>query len=115
MKTKVKKNTKNKISRKKNIKSHIRREIKVQKSEVKEYEKIVEFSYNEKQDCFVIRFLDGSLYVLKTENLPQKIKKNKPDWTATYLKNNQSGLIVVSGKEKREIEPYVIHTRGLPL
>ena len=81
-------------------------------SDLQEFERIVEFSYNAKSACFVVRFLDGSSYTLKTENLPKKMQTKKPAWVDAVLNEDKSGLIVKAGEGFRFIASHVIHSRG---
>jgi hypothetical protein len=81
-------------------------------SDLQEFECIVEFSYNNKSDCFVVRFLDGSSYILKTENLPKKMQTKKPEWELAVLNEDKSGIIVKAGDDLRLIASHVIHSRG---
>jgi hypothetical protein len=82
--------------------------------EIREYETIVEYSYNERQDAFVIRFLDGSSYCLKILDLPKKMQTKKPIWSKTILSPSRSTLFVPmeKGKEIREIPSHIIHSHG---
>jgi len=80
-----------------------------------EYETIVEFSFNPKQERFVVRFLDGNSYTLDTADLPKKMQTKKPDWANAYLSGNRSSLVVRSGKEIKEIEAFMIHSKGKEL
>jgi hypothetical protein len=77
-----------------------------------DYEHIVEYSYNVKSNCFVIRFLDGSSYALKTADLPKKMQTKKPNWETAILNENKSGLVVQAGSDFRLIAAHVIHARG---
>lgn len=79
-----------------------------------EYECIVEFSFNPKQEKFVVRFLDGKSYALEIATLPKKMQTKKPDWENAYLSGHKDALVVLaaSGKELREIPAHVIHSKG---
>jgi len=79
-----------------------------------EYESIVEFSFNPKQEKFVVRFLDGKSYVLEITALPKKMQTKKPDWGNAYLSGSRDTIIVIAanGKEVREIPAFVIHSKG---
>lgn len=67
---------------------------KVQKSSF-EQETIVEYSFNSKSSCFVVRFLDGSSFVLNTLDLPKKVQFNKRlNWEGTQLTPEKKGLFV---------------------
>ncbi len=79
---------------------------------IKEYERIVEFSYHNKHKRFVIRFLDGTSYVLNIENLPKKLLTRKPDWENTYLSSDRCRLLVTAGEDVRQIPAHIIHSRG---
>ena len=81
-------------------------------SDLQEFERIVEFSYNTKSCCFVVRFLDGSSYILKTENLPKKMQTKKPEWKEGVLNEDKSGLMVKAGEDFKLIASHVIHSRG---
>ncbi|MHA2279523.1 MAG: hypothetical protein ACXAC5_01340 [Promethearchaeota archaeon] len=77
-----------------------------------EYECIVEFSFNPKQERFVVRFLDGKSYALDIIDLPKKMQTKKPAWEDTYLAGNKSALVIEAGKEIREIPAFMIHSKG---
>ena len=77
-----------------------------------EYECIVEFSFNPKQERFVFRFLDGKSYSLDVDELPKKMQTKKPDWPNAYLSGLKTGLVVQAGQEIREIPAFMIHSKG---
>lgn len=79
-----------------------------------EYEHIVEFSFNPKQEKFVVRFLDGKSYVLEITALPKKMQTKKPAWKDAYLSGSRDAIITVAGngKEVREIPAFIIHAKG---
>ena len=79
---------------------------------IKEYERIVEYSYHPKHERFVIRFLDGTSYVLNIVDLPKKLQTRKPDWKNTHLSSEKSCIIVAVGDGFREIPAHLIHSRG---
>ena len=78
----------------------------------REYAFIVEYSYNLKNEHFVVRFLDNNSYVLDIEELPKKMQTKNPDWTRTELSSNRDAIIVPVGKGYREIPFHIIHSRG---
>lgn len=77
-----------------------------------DYEHIVEFSYNPKQEKFVVRFLDGKSYSLETSALPKKMQTKKPAWENAYLSGPKDAIILIAGKEVREIPAFMIHAKG---
>jgi hypothetical protein len=79
-----------------------------------EYESIVEFSFNPKQEKFVVRFLDGKSYALEISALPKKMQTKKPDWEEAYLSGARDAIVVIAanGKEVRDIPAYMIHSKG---
>ena len=79
-----------------------------------EYEHIVEFSFNPKQEKFVVRFLDGKSYAIKISALPKKLQTKKPSWEDAYLSGPRDAIITVtgSGNEIREIPAFMIHAKG---
>lgn len=79
---------------------------------MQEYETIVEFSFNAKQEQFVIRFLDGSSYMLKIADLPKKMQTKKPPWKEATLSPNRNSLVVKMEKEIREVLSHMIHSKG---
>lgn len=83
--------------------------------ELEEFELIVEFSFLIKQSKFVVRFLDGSSYVLNVADLPKKMQTKKPDWENASLSPARNSLIVIVGDEIREILSHIIHSRGREL
>jgi len=78
----------------------------------RDYERIVEYCYISRLKKFVIRFLDGSSYVLNIVDLPKKLQTKKPDWENTTLSSDKNALIVEVGSLLREIPAHVIHTNG---
>lgn len=91
------------------------RPVKLKKEEIiSEFECIVEFSYNPKQERFVVRFLNGTSYVVDTSELPQKMQSKKPDWEHAQLSSKRNALIVLAngGKDIREIPSHIIHSKG---
>ena len=80
-----------------------------------EYAHIVEFSFNPREEQFVIRFLDNASYILKVVDLPKKMQTKKPKWKETILANDKSSLIVPVGDNYRLIPFNVIHSRGIQL
>lgn len=79
---------------------------------MREYEVIVEFSFNPKVERFVIRFLDGKNYTLDVIDLPKKFQSKKPNWENTYISADKSSLVIKAGSEIREIPSYIIHSKG---
>ena len=79
---------------------------------MREFEKIVEFSFLPKYSKFVVRFLDGRNYTLETEKLPKKMQTKKPDWENAYLSGNKTSIQFRAGNEIREIPSHVIHSKG---
>lgn len=79
-----------------------------------EYEHIVEFSFNPKQEKFVVRFLNGKSYALEISALPKKMQTKKPEWENAYLSGAKDAIITVAGngKEIREIPAFIIHAKG---
>lgn len=78
----------------------------------KEYEQIVEFSFNEKEEKLVVRFLNGSSYSLEIKSLPKKLLTKKPKWDEAVIAPDRGAILVSAGKEVREIFPHYIHSRG---
>lgn len=85
---------------------------------MREFETIVEFSYNEKQNAYVVRFLDGTLYIINIDNMPHKLKlKNQNiDWSSAIISTDKKCLeITIPGKKKNsvlQIPSHIIHSRG---
>lgn len=82
---------------------------------IEEYEYIVEYSYNPRQDKFVVRFLDGRSYSILVTDLPKKMQSKKPAWGEASLAVDKSSLSVIAGDEVREIPAYLIHSKGKEL
>ncbi len=78
----------------------------------KDYERIVEYSYQSKTKKFVIRFLDGTSYILQVDDLPKRLRTKKPDWDNTALASDSSKIVFIAGGEEREIPAHIIHARG---
>ncbi len=84
--------------------------------ESREYAYIVEFSFNLKEEQYVVRFLDNNSYVLKVDNLPKKMLTRKPQWEKARLSEDKTCLLVpISREEERPIPFHVIHARGSEL
>lgn len=81
-------------------------------NDIQEFERIVEFSFQKKEEQFVIRFLNNASYVLKVADLPKKMLTKKPQWEEAELSHNNSALLVQAGKEFRVIPSHVIHSKG---
>lgn len=81
----------------------------------REYERIVEFSFHPKDERFVVRFLDGSSYLLNVSDLPKKLQTKKPAWEEAVLSDDKSSLLVVSGSGLKEVPSHIIHARGTVL
>lgn len=79
---------------------------------MQEYERIVEFSFNPKEEKFVIRFLDGSSYSLCVTDLPKKMQTKKPKWEEAILSDDKVSILVSVGNEARVIPSHMIHARG---
>ena len=79
---------------------------------IEEIKKIVEFSYQPKLNQFVVRFLDGNTYALKTVDLPKKLQTRKPKWAEAVLSPSHSSIIFEAGKDLRQIPFHTIHSRG---
>lgn len=77
-----------------------------------EYEHIVEFSFNPKQNSFVVRFLDGKSCVVEVINLPKKLQTKKPEWDKAVLSADKTAICFQAGNEIREIPAYIIHSKG---
>lgn len=79
---------------------------------VEEFERVVEYSFNPKSECFVVRFLDGSSYLLSVADLPKKMQTKKPGWEYAVLNEERTAIIVQAGDDLRQIPSHVIHSRG---
>ncbi len=82
---------------------------------IEEYEYIVEYSYNPRQEKFVVRFLDGKSYAILTSDFPKKMQSKKPAWEEASLSGDKGSLSVIAGNEVREIPAYLIHSKGKEL
>ncbi len=81
-------------------------------SDIQEYEIIVEYCFHPKLEHFVVRFLDGSSYILKVEDLPKKLQTKKPDWEDATLSEGKNSILVTAKKDTRQIPAYLIHSVG---
>jgi hypothetical protein len=79
---------------------------------MREFERIVEYCYQSKEEQFVIRFLDNTSYILRVADLPKKMQTRKPKWEEATLNADQNGIIVQAGEEFREIPSHIVHSRG---
>ena len=82
---------------------------------VEDFERIVEYSYNQRQQRFVVRFLDGKSYTLDIVNLPKKMQSKKPNWAEASTSGERNSLIVLANNEVREIPSHLIHAKGKEL
>ena len=82
---------------------------------LREFEFIVEYSYQSKNKQFVVRFLDGSSYLLKIEDLPKNLQTKKPEWDESKLSATKNSIEFTANGEKREIPFHMIHARGTVL
>ena len=80
-----------------------------------EYEVIVEFSFNEKSEQFVIRFLSGESYCLPVKDLPKRLITKKPAYKAAKLNPTHNSLLFEAAGEVREIPFHMIHSKGTPI
>ena len=80
-----------------------------------EYEQIVEFSFNEKESNFVIRFLDGRNYVLSVSDLPQELKSPKVEWSKSFLSKKKDEIQTRLGRKIKRIPYHMIHSKGIEL
>lgn len=87
---------------------------KVQIKEPKEYEMIVEYSYVPKGSIFVIRFLSGESYTLRTADLPPKMRSKKPCWKDSELASDKTEILVplLKSKKKLSIPCHIVHSKG---
>lgn len=81
-------------------------------SDIQEYEIIVEYCYHPKLEHFVVRFLDGSSYILEIIDLPKKLQTKKPNWEETVLTKEKNAILVTAKKDVRKIPAYLIHSVG---
>ena len=79
---------------------------------MEEYEFIVEYSFNAKQETFVVRFLNGDSYALKVLDLPKKMLTKKPKWDNAQLAPDKNAIIYEAGADLRQIMAHVIHAKG---
>ena len=79
---------------------------------MEEYEFIVEYSFNVKQEVFVVRFLNGDSYALKVADLPKKMITKKPDWENAQISKDKNTLVYKAGSDLRQILAHVIHSKG---
>jgi len=79
---------------------------------MQEYEYIVEYCFQPKQEQFVIRFLDGSSYILQVADLPKKFLTKKPNWEEAALSEDHTSLLVQAKKDVRAIPSHLIHSKG---
>lgn len=77
-----------------------------------ETEHIVEYCFSQKQQQFVVRFLDGGSYAIKVAELPKKMLTKKPDWTTAKLATNNQAIVFKAGRELRQIPCKIIRKRG---
>lgn len=80
-----------------------------------EYEIIVEFSFNDKSEQFVIRFLSGESYCLPIKDLPKKLTTKHPAFKDAKLNPARNALVYQAGSEVREIPFHMVHSKGTPI
>lgn len=78
----------------------------------REFEQIVEYSFIPKQQCFVVRFLDGSAYTLSLSDLPKKMTTNSPDWEKSFLSPDKTSIQVNTNKDTKILASHIIHSKG---
>lgn len=97
-------------------KSKIKKSAPKAKKSSYEQETIVEYSFNPKSSCFVVRFLDGSSFVLKILDLPKKVQFNKKlNWENTQLSSDKNSLFIPLLTQNDEgiiLEFNTIRTKG---
>lgn len=79
---------------------------------MREFERIVEFCFIEKEQRFVVRFLDGSSYSLPISDLPKKLQTKKSEWNESTLSDDRDSILVKAGKDIHQIPAHIIHARG---
>jgi len=79
---------------------------------IQEYEYIVEYCFHPKHEHFIVRFLDGSSYILAVEDLPKKLQTKKPQWEEATLSEDHRSLLVQAKQDVREIPSHLIHSKG---
>lgn len=82
---------------------------------ITEFEQIVEFCYNCKEELFVVRFLNGESYTISVSNLPKKLQTKKPQWEHATLSTDKKSILVTAGNDMRQIAAHIIHARGVQL
>ena len=79
---------------------------------IREYTYITEYSFDIKNEHFVVRFLDGTSYILKISDLPAKLQTHKPKWEHAILSDDHSCLIVKAGKSFKNIPFNIVYSKG---
>ena len=80
---------------------------------MREFHKIVEFSFNEKKHAYIIRFLDGSCLRSQIDNFPANLQLKSALWEEAELGRDGDSLIVpTSGKKKLKIPAFTLYAAG---
>jgi len=80
---------------------------------MREFERIVEFSYQKKTKHFVVRFLEGQTYKLSLEDLPPKLLTKQPEWQEASLSDDRTSIqATCSDGEIKTIPYHIIHANG---
>jgi len=77
-----------------------------------DFEQIVEFSFQSRQQKFVVRFRDATTYIVAIDDLPKRLKTKNPDWENATLSDDKCSLVVVAKGEERIIPAHLLHAHG---
>jgi len=80
---------------------------------MREFHKIIEFSFNKRQKFFIIRFLDGTCLKSFIKHFPIKFQAKSARWTEAVLGSDEETLIVPTEKRKKlKIPAFVLYSSG---
>ena len=76
-------------------------------------DRITEFSFNAKNNQFVVRFINSETYVLNIKKLPKNILTKNPDFSNCFLNPKQNIIVFQAGTDIiRGISSIVVKTLG---
>lgn len=73
---------------------------------------ITEYSFNSKLSQFVVRFLSGTLVLVKVADLPKRFQAKKTIWEETRIGDERQSLILKTDKISKVLTSTIIHRHG---
>jgi len=79
---------------------------------LREFERIVDFSYHPRKEAFVCRFLSGETITLSVEDIPPPYYAKYAKWNESELNDDQTEIIVPTKRGEKRIPYHIIHSNG---